>query len=145
MNNVINNLNYDFNILLHQFENSLHDRLNNSDKRLAIAWINKLKSESSSIEEAYLRNDFLYYLVQSVEVGCLKPPFDQKPPNGRILSLKNVLPVNIKAKLENAPKPSQPRPEIFERSPDKGAFLAAQPVPRSGAFCYLAIVSKEKN
>jgi len=34
------------------------------------------------------------------------------------------------------------KPMLYRQSPDGGAFLAAQPVPKCGAFCYLAVVSK---
>nr|CAD7421690.1 unnamed protein product [Timema poppensis] len=34
------------------------------------------------------------------------------------------------------------QPLIYQRSPDGGAFLSAQPVPRCGAFCYLAVVAR---
>lgn len=37
------------------------------------------------------------------------------------------------------------KPMLYEQSPDGGAFLAAQPVPRCGAFCYLAVVAREPN
>lgn len=34
------------------------------------------------------------------------------------------------------------QPLLYQHSPDGGAFLASQPVPRCGAFCYLAVVSR---
>lgn len=34
------------------------------------------------------------------------------------------------------------QPLLYQHSPDGGAFLASQPIPRCGAFCYLAVVSK---
>lgn len=37
------------------------------------------------------------------------------------------------------------RPMLMRQSPDGGAFLAAQPIPKCGAFCYLAVVSKKKD
>ena len=36
-------------------------------------------------------------------------------------------------------------PLLYEQSPDGGAFLASQPVPRCGAFCYLAVVTKAQD
>ena len=33
-------------------------------------------------------------------------------------------------------------PIILDRSPDNGAFLVTQPIPKCGAFCYLAVVSR---
>lgn len=38
--------------------------------------------------------------------------------------------------------PSTGIPELFEISPDDGAFLMEQPVPRSGVFCYLAVINR---
>lgn len=35
------------------------------------------------------------------------------------------------------------KPLLYENSPDGGAFLAAQPIPRCGAFCYLAVVARK--
>lgn len=32
--------------------------------------------------------------------------------------------------------------DLFERSPDKGAFLASQPIPKRGIFCYMAVVNR---
>lgn len=34
------------------------------------------------------------------------------------------------------------KPLLYQHSPDGGAFLASQPIPRCGAFCYLAVVSR---
>lgn len=45
---------------------------------------------------------------------------------------------------ESSPMRSQ-KPMLYSHSPDGGAFLAAQPIPRCGAFCYLAVVSRSKD
>lgn len=37
------------------------------------------------------------------------------------------------------------KPEIVRRSPDGGEFLAGQPIPDVGAFCYLAVLTKKGN
>lgn len=47
------------------------------------------------------------------------------------------------AEQDGEQDPEGPRPPMFEHSPDGGAFLAAQPVPRCGAFCYLAVVARQ--
>lgn len=60
-------------------------------------------------------------------------------------------PTGAEAQLEGAgkwaeggiPVKSQ-KPMLYSYSPDGGAFLAAQPIPRCGAFCYLAVVSRSK-
>ena len=115
-------------------------------RRIASAWISKLKHVNQSVEEARLRNDFMYYLNLNCEKGQLLPPFDQMPPNNLVLD-----PTFLMAQKTGDPSQAQQdmntsenrrRPEIFERSPDGGAFLVSQPVPRCGAFCYLAVVSR---
>lgn len=98
-----------------------------------------------------LRNDFMYYLVLNIQSGELKPPFTEKPAAGRLPMLAQVLPGGPEAlsDLEGAGKwaegdlqSKEGKPVLQQRSPDGGAFLAAQPIPRCGAFCYLAVVSK---
>lgn len=68
------------------------------------------------------------------------------PPTASIVDLNNSLKGFVEIPVEESsstyPDPSSPLKEILERSPDKGAFLLSQPVPRCGAFCYLAVVSR---
>ena len=68
------------------------------DKLIALSWANKLKTCGASVQEARLRNDFLYYLVKNCELGELRPPFAEKPPNGQLLNLLHLL-VNKKKKF----------------------------------------------
>lgn len=35
----------------------------------------------------------------------------------------------------------RPRPVLYSQSPDGGAFIASQPIPSCGVFCYMAVVS----
>lgn len=35
------------------------------------------------------------------------------------------------------------RPFLYKQSPDGGVFLSAQPIPKSGAFCYLTVINKK--
>lgn len=44
--------------------------------------------------------------------------------------------------VEDLKKADSSIPDIYRKSPDGGEFLSQQPIPKSGAFCYLAIVSK---
>lgn len=44
--------------------------------------------------------------------------------------------------IEDASTDDPHIPIILERSPDNGAFLVTQPIPKCGAFCYLAVVSR---
>lgn len=47
--------------------------------------------------------------------------------------------------VEDLEKADNNIPDIYRKSPDGGEFLSQQPIPKSGAFCYLAIVSKSMN
>lgn len=160
MDLTIQKLNYDFNLQQFMFNSQNVNLLKNArDRAVAVAWVNKLTTSASNQEEAELRNDFLYYLNQHCNNGELVPPFKENPPKGPLFNILNLLvrislglcfdsqlyfqPDEVKAGAAKARKDKKKRKaEIFEKSPDKGAFLAAQPVPRCGAFCYLAVVSK---
>lgn len=90
MDEILNELNYDFNFQVHLF-NQCVDNLNQHDRELAIVWIHKLKSSASSIQEARLRNDFLYYLVKNCIAGILKSPFKERPPKGPLITIMHLL------------------------------------------------------
>lgn len=111
----------------------------------------KLTTCNRSIEEMKLRNDFMYYLVMNVQNGELRPPFTENPPPGPLPSIAHLLPGGAEAMagLDAAAKwhgdadsQKSSQPLIYQHSPDGGAFLAAQPIPRCGAFCYLAVISR---
>lgn len=92
-----------------------------------------------------MRNDFLFYLTQNCYDGKLLPPFNQKPPPGSLANVLQLMPADAQANFkQNAVLRGDPakRAEIFDKSPDKGAFLVSQPVPRCGAFCYLAVINR---
>lgn len=141
------------------------------EKRLtAVSWLNKLKVAGRDLEEARIRNDFLFYLMTSLENGVLEQPFDQTPPNVAFLELKILLvriilkfawlynctsvhiekiigfkylqPAGTKFDSSKSQNSINRNNNLFEKSPDKGAFLLNQPIPKSGVFCYLAIVNK---
>ncbi|XP_058825111.1 uncharacterized protein LOC131685426 [Topomyia yanbarensis] len=151
MDELLEELNYDFNYLLHEVRTAMR-QLDQSQRRTVEAWLHKLANTNQSLEEVRLRNDFLFYLSRNCNDGNLLPPFDQKPPSGYVLDATHLLPVlgtsaatTSKPLYEahtGSPSGTARRAELFERSPDGGAFLVSQPVPRCGAFCYLAIVSK---
>ncbi|XP_076256799.1 uncharacterized protein LOC143194095 isoform X2 [Rhynchophorus ferrugineus] len=118
------------------------------DKHKAIRWMKKLATCNKSIEEMKLRNDFMYYLVVNIQQGELQPPFTEPPPTSPLPDIAHLLPggpaeVNLDEWKEHAASGGTKKPMLYEKSPDGGAFLAAQPVPRCGAFCYLAVVAKE--
>lgn len=101
-----------------------------------------------------LRNDFMYHLVTAVQDGELRPPFNQYPPSAPLNNLTYLLTgAAPNARSKDAKKDGgawecdmssedTDKPMLYRQSPDGGAFLAAQPVPKCGAFCYLAVVSK---
>lgn len=101
-----------------------------------------------------LRNDFMYHLVTSVQDGELRPPFNQYPPSAPLKDISYLLTGQAPtAAGKDTKKDGQgwgcdmdsedtDKPMLYRQSPDGGAFLAAQPVPKCGAFCYLAVVSK---
>lgn len=135
-------LNYDCNyniFLAEQYLSNLHSM---SDRQKASKWIRKLLNSAHTVAEMKLRNDFMYYLVINLQNGELQAPFTSPPPPGPLSALIALLPQEKGA--ECTPGVSfqghQELPLIYRQSPDGGAFLASQPVPRCGAFCYLAVV-----
>lgn len=108
-----------------------------------------LNTSGSTIQEARERNNFFRHLFNCCQTRTFTPPFHKKPPNVNILNLNKSQRGYVTMQKEEVPKqsidPSKPLNEFLERSPDKGAFLMAQPVPRCGAFCYLAVVSRNPN
>lgn len=122
-----------------------------NQRSLILMWIKKLQNLNSNIDEMYLRNDFMYFLLTCVKNNNLVVPFNEPPPSGNLTRFKHLLPVTNASKrpdadqnwMNNSLEESESkRPELYERSPDGGSFLSAQPVPRCGAYCYLALVSK---
>jgi hypothetical protein len=111
-----------------------------SDRRFAEKWILKLKDQKETIVIMQLRNKIMSALITQIQTRHLTAPFNSNP--------------NFR-KLEDVPIPDttpdhlltdQLRlPQIMRQSPDQGAFLVSQPVPKCGAFCYLAVVSRPPN
>lgn len=92
MDNIIQTLNYDFNYQQFLFNSQAVTQLKNAkDRAVAIAWVNKLTTAASSIQEARLRNDFLYYLIQNCNAGELGHPFKENPPKGPLYNILNLL------------------------------------------------------
>lgn len=59
-----------------------------------------------------------------------------QPGEGVINDIESVSDINDLA---------QEKSMIVSLSPDDGAFLASQPVPHHGSFCYLAITTKKRD
>ncbi|XP_055547989.1 uncharacterized protein LOC129731765 [Wyeomyia smithii] len=154
LDELLKELNYDFNYQLHETRTAMR-KFSAEQRRIVEAWIHKLHRTNQSLEEVRLRNDFLFYLARNCEDGTLLPPFDQRPEDGYVLNASHLMAhFGTEMTAEATAKPiyenltgspsggASRRAELFQRSPDGGAFLVSQPVPRCGAFCYLAIVSK---
>ncbi|KAK3908201.1 Centrosomal protein of 112 kDa [Frankliniella fusca] len=161
-------LNYDFNFNM-VLGKTLISKLSLPQERLlATEWLHKLSTCGTALEELQLRNMFAYFLVLSLQEGQLRPPFDAEPPAAPLPSLQHLLPGEAyeqqcgagagSADEEAAAAaaaaaqhqqqgggggPGYGRPPPYEYSPDGGEFFAAQPVPRCGAFCYLAVVARQ--
>jgi hypothetical protein len=116
-------------------------------------WVHKLLSSNKTVAEMKLRNDFMAQLVFSVQQGELNSPFNQYPPSSPLSNLTYLLTGSAPSSTKDAKKDGgawecdlssedSDKPMLYRQSPDGGAFLAAQPVPKCGAFCYLAVVSK---
>lgn len=93
MDELLKELNYDFNYLLHEVRASMRN-LKVDSRRTVEAWIQKLTTTNQSMEEVRLRNDFLFYLARNCEEGTLMPPFDQRPPAGYVLNSTHLM-VNV--------------------------------------------------
>ncbi|XP_068913606.1 uncharacterized protein [Tenebrio molitor] len=151
MSDTLENLNYDFNYNLFIAKTLLSNLAKHEDKTRATRWMKKLSTCNRTANEIRLRNDFMYYLIVNIQQGELQPPFNENPPQKPLPSIAHLLPGGAEAdadaeagifeKVENGE--GGKKPLIYENSPDGGAFLAAQPIPRCGAFCYLAVVARK--
>lgn len=95
---------------------------------------------NANLNDMKVRNNVTLALVVQLRTASLAPPFHIPPHVMRLSDIKipetippNVYPEGFKL------------PFVMQNSPDQGAFLVTQPVPKCGAFCYLAIVSRPAN
>lgn len=118
-------------------------------------WVHKLLSSNKTMSEMRLRNEFMFHLVIAVQEGELRAPFNQNPPSSPLSNLRYLLsgaapnPNEKDSKkdssaweCDDSDEEDATKPMLYKQSPDGGAFLAAQPVPKCGAFSYVAVVSK---
>lgn len=84
-----------------------------------------------------LRNKIMYHLVTQVQMGIISAPFNE-PPNFNDLIQVKIPKTYSENFLDNMP-------QSMVQPMDQGAFLVSQPVPKCGAFCYLAVVSRKTN
>ncbi|VVC32256.1 Domain of unknown function DUF4485 [Cinara cedri] len=143
-------LNYDMNYNLFLLKTSMQNLKSAQDKHSVNRWVHKLLASNKTLAEMKLRNDFMYHLVTSVQEGELRPPFNQYPPSSPLSNLTYLLTGNAPSAGNKGggsfecdlSSEETDKPMLHRQSPDGGAFLAAKPVPKCGAFCYLAVVSK---
>ncbi|KAI4479494.1 hypothetical protein M0804_010891 [Polistes exclamans] len=155
MDDDIASLNYDCNYNLYLAKRLVIDMKKFRDRQNAVKWLRFLMNNTSNdIVEIRLRNDFMHYLVLNLQEGQLKSPFDKPPPIiGSLTEIADFIPNNkindvIDDGLDSTndfEDPDKEKSMIASLSPDDGAFLASQPVPHHGSFCYLAITSKKKD
>ncbi|CAH1730231.1 unnamed protein product [Chironomus riparius] len=103
------------------FRSKMQENLSNlseNDKVLAIKWVDKLSGFSTKMSDLELRNNIIMYLVFQSTTD---------------MSKEDIFPDDLKLPL------------IMQNSPDHGAFLVSQPIPKCGAFAYIAIVSRPAN
>ncbi|XP_063230457.1 uncharacterized protein LOC134535319 [Bacillus rossius redtenbacheri] len=132
------------------------------DRQLVRRWLERLRRYRRSRRQMAVRNELMYRLARNLNDAALRPPFTEVPPSGPLEACLHQLSSDDSSgeeKEQKAPgkeedRPwweavdsarGEQRPLVHDRSPDGGAFLAAQPVPRCGVFCYLAVVAKGKD
>ncbi|KAB0793548.1 hypothetical protein PPYR_13168 [Photinus pyralis] len=148
MADVAEDLNYDCNYNMFLTKTMMGNLTAVNDREKVVRWMRKLATCNRTLAEMRLRNDFMYYLVLNVQNGELRPPFTENPPQGPLPALAHLLPGGAEAAGDEGAwidsAFGKQKPMLYQHSPDGGAFLAAQPIPRCGAFCYLAVVSRAK-
>ncbi|XP_024944779.1 uncharacterized protein LOC107271750 [Cephus cinctus] len=143
-------LNYDCNYNLFLAKRLIRDIVRVQDRQNAVKWLRFLMASNKTVSEMQLRNDFMYYLVLNLQEGSLRPPFNSPPPiSAGLTDIAGLIP----SKIDNTETaddvtstldaPTSEKPMVMSKSPDGGAFLAVQPVPHQGSFCYLAITTKK--
>jgi Domain of unknown function (DUF4485) len=104
-------------------------------------WVNRLKEFNTHLSDMKLRNQIISELLLQMQTRVLKAPFDKDP---RFTTLESIAPMPAFT-AENIFPEQFKLPQIMRQSPDQGVFLVSQPVPKCGAFCYLAVVSRPSN
>ncbi|XP_063975266.1 uncharacterized protein LOC135161530 [Diachasmimorpha longicaudata] len=138
---------YDFNYNLFVANTMLPNVRNVEERQNAVKWLRFLKANAKTLPELRLRNEFMSHLVKGVQAGVLAAPFDNPPSNVPLMSMISLLPPED---FDNDDDPtacrgSRRRSTLMQKSPDAGDFLAAQPIPDVGAFCYIAVLTKKNS
>ncbi|XP_049940775.1 uncharacterized protein LOC126416937 [Schistocerca serialis cubense] len=161
MRELVEDLNYDFNYNMFILKNALRSLPKHDSRPLALQWLHKLSSCNKTLEDLKLRNEFMYHMVNGLRAGELCPPFDSPPPDVPLTCMAHMLPgANLDAEGDDkesakgvcgcssgltSKASGPPEPLVQALSPDGGAFLANQPMPRCGAFCYIAVLCKRSS
>ncbi|KAF6197336.1 hypothetical protein GE061_006712 [Apolygus lucorum] len=150
-------LNYDFNYNQFLGKTLTQNLRSAQDKQRVFRWLRKLSQSNRNVNEMKLRNEFMFHLLQNLQAGELHPPFKDPPPAGPLPVFSQMLPGGLEG-MQGSPASfrgqvdgkwgageTTQRPLLYKNSPDGGAFLAAQPIPKCGAFCYMAVIAKPKD
>lgn len=122
------------------FQSIFNQKFPFTDRRVGTAWVSKLKDFTQRTADMKTRNKIMISLIRQVQTGFLAHPFNMMP-NFQSLAAVTIPDVDPGTALTDHLK----LPQIMRQSPDQGAFLVSQPVPKCGAFCYLAVVSRPPN
>ncbi|XP_034248321.1 uncharacterized protein LOC117649546 [Thrips palmi] len=159
-------LNYDFNYNLVLCKSLMNKLSLPQERQLATDWLLKLSTCGTTMDEMRLRNMFAYLLLLSLQDGQLRPPFDSAAPAAPLPALEHLLPSVAYESgddfgdasglsggyshreqsyddADGSGAGAGPTRRACDYSPDGGEFFASQPVPRCGAFCYLAVVARQ--
>ncbi|XP_015118411.1 uncharacterized protein LOC107042054 [Diachasma alloeum] len=137
---------YDFNYSFFVANTMLPNVRNVEERQNVFKWLRFLKTSAKTLQELKLRNEFMNHLVKGVRAGVLSAPFDNPPSNIPLMSMISMLPpVDFDDEDPTVCRGSPRNSAIMQRSPDAGDFLAAQPIPDVGAFCYVAVLTKKNN
>lgn len=108
-----------------------------TDRLLAIKWMEKLNSFATKLPDLEKRNKVLMSLIVQSQIGKLSAPFSSQP------NFNSLDQVPVSDMKDNELFPEDLRlPIVMQNSPDHGAFLVSQPIPKCGAFAYIAVVSR---
>ncbi|GLV34145.1 uncharacterized protein CBL_00074 [Carabus blaptoides fortunei] len=145
----VEELNYDCNYNMFLAKSMLENLRDPGHQQKAVKWMRKLSACNESVAEMKLRNDFMYHLVVNIQNHKLKEPFTEEPPHTGLQDIIHKLPkpdgTEGNVGSWGSEMPDEARTSfLYENSPDGGEFLGQQPIPRCGAFCYLAVISKKK-
>lgn len=152
-------LNYDFNYNMVIAQKLAANLTSEAQRQATIRWIKYLSNCHRTQHEMKLRNEYMFYLVKNLQSGDLNEPFRSAPHTGPLPDFDATLPgglawnqlkgvasqMDMTTETWKVQELAQGGPMVYKKSPDGGAFMAAQPIPKCGAFCYLAVTARPKD